>query len=342
MGSPGNKVRVCVDAMGGDFAPQRIVEGSVAAAEAFADRIEVLLVGNQEAIQAELETLKLSEDHLRIVHAPEAIGMDERGAKAVRRKRNSSLAVAARIMQSGDADALISAGNTAAVVSTALVGLGRIPGVLRPAIASVIPSRGGRCVVLDVGATTECKPEYLVHFAIMGTIYAETTLGIATPRVGLLNIGEEPGKGNELTRAAYHMLADAPIDFIGNVEGRDVVRGTADVVVCDGFIGNVVLKFGESFVEFLAHLLRDQIRRDPLGKIGAVLVRPSMRRMFKSFDYAEYGGAPLLGVKGGCIICHGSSSVRAIRNAIRVAAEFVAVDLNGKITERLQKGQAHG
>jgi len=336
------RVTVCVDAMGGDFGPERIVQGALEAAHDYGEHIDVVLVGDEAAIRGELDRHGASEAALTVRHAEESVGMGEKGATSVRRKRNSSLAVAASMMQRGEADALVSAGNTAAVVSTALIGLGRIEGILRPAIASVIPNQTGRCVLVDVGATADCKPDYLVQFAILGSLYAETTLGISRPKVGLLNIGEEPGKGNELARATFDALSRAPVYFIGNVEGRDVMRGTADVVVCDGFIGNVVLKFAESFVETLTTLLRAEIKHDLVAKIGARLARPAFRRLVKRFDYAEYGGAPLLGVKGGCIICHGSSSVRAVRNAVRVAAEFVHMDLNGKVVTILEKGQAHG
>ena len=342
METDSNTVRVCLDAMGGDFAPRRIVEGAIAASRAYGDRISIHLVGDETAIRRTFEELGVSADAFDVVHAPESVGMGEKAARAVRQKRNSSLAVAAKMMQNGEADALVSAGNTGAVVSTALIGLGRVPGVLRPAIATVIPNKSGRCVVIDVGATADCKPEYLAQFAVMGSIYAETTLGVPNPRVGLLNIGEEPGKGNELSRAAEAAIGEMPVHFVGNVEGRDIMRGTADVVVCDGFVGNVVLKFAESLVETLAHMVRDELKHDLLGKLGAGLARPAVRRVFSRLDYAEYGGAPLLGVRGGCIICHGSSSVRAIQNAIRVAAEFVEFDLIGKIVDRLEKGQAHG
>ncbi len=328
--------------MGGDFAPKRIIEGAVAAAEELADHADVRLVGDREAVTAEFRNLGLPVDRLQIIHASEAVTMSEKGASAARRKRDSSLAQAASTMRRGEADALVSAGNTGAVVSNALLTVGRVPGVLRPAIATVLPTLGGRCVMLDVGATADCRPEYLPQFGVMGAIYAETTLQIASPRVGLLNIGEEQGKGNELSRAAYDMLCKAPLRFIGNVEGRDVMTGKVDVVVSDGFVGNIVLKFGESMVEMLVESLRGAIRRDPVGKLGAALARPAFRRVFRSLDYAEYGGAPLLGVKGACIICHGSSTPRAIKNAICVATQFVESDLNGRIIQRLQEGQSHG
>jgi glycerol-3-phosphate acyltransferase PlsX len=335
-------ITVCVDAMGGDFAPARIVEGSILALNELASPPRIALVGNQGAIVDELHRAGVSEDRFEIVHAPEAVGMGEKAANSVRRKKNSSLAVASRMMKNGEADALVSAGNTGAVVSTALLGLGRVEGVSRPAIASVVPTPHGHVVILDVGATTDAKPEYLVQFAIMGMLYAESCLHIEQPRVGLLNIGEEPGKGNELARATYDALSEAPVRFVGNVEGGDVVKDIADVIVCDGFVGNIVLKFAESLVEALAHMFRDSIRNDVRAKVGAVLARPAVRRTFRKLDYAEYGGAPLLGVRGGCIICHGRSSAVAIKNAIRVAAEFVEADINGKIVDRLHRGQAHG
>ncbi len=342
MSSPGRRTMVCVDAMGGDFAPARIVEGALDACRMHSDVFDVVLVGDEQAIAAELDRLGAPSDALRVRHAAEVVGMDEKAASAVRRKRDSSLAVAAAMMKAGEADALVSAGNTGAVVSTALQGLGRIPGIKRPAIASVVPTQSGNCVVLDVGATPDAKPEYLGQYAVLGSLYAEITLGIDSPRVGLLNIGEERGKGDCLAKAAYDVLETIPVNFVGNVEGRDVMRGTADVVVCDGFVGNVVLKFAESFVETLAHFFKAELQRNVVARVGAGLARPAFKRTLSRFDYAEYGGAPLLGVKGGCIICHGSSPARAVRNAIRVAAEFVEVDLHHKVVEMLQKGQAHG
>ena len=333
---------VCVDAMGGDHAPSRIVEAAVEALAAHPGRFEVVLVGDEGQIHAEFDRLGIARDHITVRHAAESVGMGEKATAAIRQKRDTSLAVATAMMREGEADALVSAGNTGAVVTSALQGLGRIPGIRRPAIAMVVPTRQGRCVVLDVGATTDCKPEWLGQFAILGSLYAELAFDVATPRVGLLNIGEEPGKGDCQARAAYEHLGTVPVNFIGNVEGRDVMSGTADVVVCDGFVGNVLLKFAESFVETLAHFFRAELESNLVAKVGAGLAKPAFKRTMQRFDYAEYGGAPLLGVRGGCIICHGSSPVRAVRNAIRVAAEFVEDDLNGRVVSLLEKGQAHG
>jgi glycerol-3-phosphate acyltransferase PlsX len=342
MDSAGEKrVTVCVDAMGGDSAPEYIVDGAVSHARCTPE-IAIVLTGHEERIRAEFVRLGVPQDFLPIHHATECVGMGEGGAKAVRRKKDSSLSVAARLMQEGVADALVSAGNTGAVVSTALLGLGRIPGIQRPAIASVMPTQHGRCVVLDVGATVDCRPEYLAQFAILGALYSQEVVGVPTPRVGLLNVGEEPGKGNDLVRAAHPLIAELPINFVGNIEGRDVLRGAADVVVCDGFTGNVLLKFAESFKETFRTLLARELRSLPLARLGVGLARPAFRRLFQRLDYAEYGGAPLLGVKGGCIICHGASSERAIHNAIRMAATQVVKGLNAKVADMLEKGEVHG
>ncbi len=342
MDAPSGKARVLVDAMGGDFAPQRIVEGAADAAEELGGRADIRLVGDRDAITGELQRLGRPTDRLDILHAAEAVTMGEHGASAVRRKRGSSLALAASAMRRGEADALVSAGNTAAVVSNALLGMGRAPGILRPAIATVLPTSTGHCVMLDAGATADCRPDYLVQFAVMGSVYAEIALHMTAPKIGLLNIGEEPGKGNELSRATHEALSKSGLRFVGNVEGRDVMRGTVDVVVSDGFVGNIVLKFGESMVEMLVGAIRKELKRDPIGKIGAALARPAFRRVFRTLDYVEYGGAPLLGVKGACIICHGSSTPRAVMNAVCVATQFVEKDLNGRIIQRLQEGKTHG
>lgn len=335
-----SRVRVCVDAMGGDFAPERIVDGAVSFARETPD-VQVILTGHEERIRAEFARLGVSREFLPIHHASESVGMGEGGAKSVRRKRDSSLSVAARLMKANQADALVSAGNTGAVVSTALLGLGRISGVQRPAIASLMPTHCGRCVVLDVGATVDCRPEYLQQFAVLGAIYARDVVGVSDPRVGLLNVGEEPGKGNELVRATHPLLEALPFTFVGNIEGRDVLRGAADVVVCDGFTGNVLLKFAESFKETFRTLLGRELETLPIARMGVGLARPAFRRLFQRLDYAEVGGAPLLGVKGGCIICHGASSERAIHNAIRIAASHVQKDFNAKVTDVLEKGEVH-
>jgi glycerol-3-phosphate acyltransferase PlsX len=253
--------------------------------------------------------------------------MAEAGAASARRKRGSSINIAARLERDRETDALVSPGNTGAVVAAALLTLGRVESVERPAIATILPTPQGSVVILDVGATSDCKPYHLVQFAAMGSIYARLVLHVERPRVGLLNIGEEAEKGSELYYEAHQLLKQSPIHFVGNVEGRDIILGTADVVVCDGFVGNVLLKFAESIIPIVGHMIRDEIMSDPLSALAGLLLKPAFRRLRRRLDYAEVGGAPLLGVQGTCIIAHGRSSARAIKNAIRVAARCAQAGL---------------
>jgi glycerol-3-phosphate acyltransferase PlsX len=322
---------IAIDAMGGDHAPASVVEGALAYARG-QGRGTLLLVGDQPAVERELTRISAPSGLFRLVHAPDTVGMGEAAAAAVRRKPNSSIAVCARLAKDGDAAAVVSAGNTGAAVAACQLRLRPLKAVDRPAIATWVPTRSGGCVLLDVGANSECKPYHMVQFAAMGAVYAEHILGRKEPRVGLLNIGEEASKGNELAQATYPLLAQqSGFQFVGNVEGRDIFRGAADVVVCDGFTGNVVLKFSESVVELLTMILRQEIHHDLRSKAGGFLLRPAFRRFRRQLDYAEYGGAPLLGINGVCIIAHGSSSPKAIKNAIRVAAEFVDHRINDLI-----------
>jgi glycerol-3-phosphate acyltransferase PlsX len=326
-------VRVAVDAMGGDMGPRVVVAGAIDAALARPGEIHVILVGREE----QLRPLVGGVDPLlvEIVHASENIDMHEPPANAIRKKKDASISVALRLIREGKADAMVSAGNTGAVVASSLLTIGRLHGVSRPAISTLWPNKRRGAVVLDVGANHECTPKNLLQFAVMGSVYAETSIGITNPRVGLLNIGEERSKGNELVRDSYALLeADPRINFVGNVEGRDVFDGAADVVVCDGFVGNVILKFSESIYSFLSHLVRDEIRRGFLAKAGALLMKPAFSSVRSRLDYAEYGGAPLLGVKGVVIISHGKSSRRAIKNALMAAARSVNADVNRHIEER--------
>jgi glycerol-3-phosphate acyltransferase PlsX len=326
-------VRIAVDAMGGDTGPRVVVPGAIDAARARPGEIQIVLVGREEEIRPLLRGVDpaLAE----VVHASESIDMHEPPAQAIRRKKDASISVALRLIREKRADAMVSAGNTGAVVASSLLTIGRLHGVSRPAISTLWPNKKRGAVVLDVGANHECTPKNLVQFANMGSVFAERHLGVARPRVGLLNIGEERSKGPDLVRDSYALLeADARLHFVGNVEGRDVFDGAADVVVCDGFVGNVILKFSESIYSFLAHMVRDEIRRGVLAKAGALLMKPAFTSIRSQLDYAEYGGAPLLGVKGVVIISHGKSSRRAIRNAILVAATSIAADVNRHIEER--------
>ena len=327
--------------MGGDYAPRAEVDGAMTALTTAPADYEVVLVGDKASIEAELERYPGWESSgLRIVHAPERIEMGEAAASAARRKKNSSLVVATRLHKAGEIDALVSAGNTGAVVATSLFNLGRLEGVDRPAIAALfpVPNTQAGSVVLDVGATSDCKPVHLLQFGIMGSLFAQHVLGVKKPRVGLLNIGEEPTKGNELAQESHQLLSQCgdEIHFIGNLEGRDVFRGTADVVVCDGFTGNVVLKVAESVSDLLITWLRRELNQDALSRIGGLLSKPAFRRLKARLDYAEYGGAPLLGVNGVVIIAHGSSSPKAIHNAIRTAAVAVDHQVNAHIRQELK------
>ena len=326
--------RIAVDAMGGDDAPGIIVRGSLDALRE-KNACEVLLIGDQSAIESEIRGAHSDGLSYKIVHAPEKVEMAEAAAVSVRKKRQSSIAVATRLQKSGEVDALVSAGNTGAVVAAALLGLGRLPHVSRPAIATVVPNSQGGCVLLDAGANADCKPEHLVQFGFMGAVYARRVLEKSDPRVGLLNIGEESSKGNELAQEAHKLLRKSCLNFIGNVEGRDVFRGTADVVVCDGFTGNVVLKFAESVNDHLTGALKREMKRDLKARLGAQLLKPALEKMKSALDYAEYGGAPLLGGNGICIICHGDSSRKAIKNAVLVAKRLVNQDLNSHIEREL-------
>ncbi|MDI3280900.1 MAG: phosphate acyltransferase PlsX [Bacillota bacterium] len=314
-------MRIAVDAMGGDHAPAEIVRGAVEAVSAF--EVEVLLVGESQAVSAVLQKTGYRGERIILVEAPEVIGMDEHPVEALRKKKRSSLVVANELVRDGQADAVVSAGSTGAAMACSLLRLGKLPGIERPAIATTFPTLRGFSVLIDAGANADCRPVHLVKFAQMGALYAEKVLGVDNPRVGLLNIGEEETKGNELALAVYAELKKSSLNFIGNVEGRDVPAGKADVVVCDGFVGNVVLKFMEGMAGAIFHLLKEELSRDWRGMAGGLLLKPAFKRILRRTDYAEYGGAPLLGLKGVSIIAHGSSNARAIRNAIRVAKESV-------------------
>ncbi|MBN1504831.1 MAG: phosphate acyltransferase PlsX [Candidatus Eisenbacteria bacterium] len=325
---------IAVDATGGDLGSQVIVAGAVQAARELKGAAEVVLFGDEHTMRVELSKLGTDGLPLRLIHAPEVIGMGE-GAVAFRKKRNSSIAVATKLQKEGKADAFVSAGNTGVVVAASLLGLGRLSGVDRPAIATVVPNEFGGCVMLDVGANSDCKPVNLVQFGIMGSIYARNFLERPEPKVGLLNIGEEGTKGSDLAVEAHKLLSESPLKFIGNVEGRDVFRGRADVVVCDGFTGNILLKFMESVIHLLAASIREEVDSAFRNKVGALLMKPAFKRLERMLDYAEYGGAPLLGVDGVCIICHGSSSAKAVKNAVKAAVRFVETRVNDIIRDEL-------
>ncbi len=327
-------VRIALDAMGGDHAPQEIVKGALLAAAEYP--IEVLLVGQEEVVRKELAAAGASTPrNIEVVDAREVVDMDDTAIAPIRRKRNSSIRICANLVSEGRADAFVSAGNTGATWTSARVVMGMIEGVSRPALAAILPNSKGHTLLLDVGANVDAKPNHLREFAVMGHFYAQMVFGIASPRVGLLSIGEEEGKGNELTKEVFRVLKETGLNFIGNAEGRDVYNGNADVVVCDGFIGNVVLKASEALGEMITRTIREELMRNLRRKIGGLLAKSAFDELKARMDYSEYGGAPLLGVKGGCIVCHGRSNAKAIKNALRVAREFSLNRIDEKIQERV-------
>jgi glycerol-3-phosphate acyltransferase PlsX len=323
---------IAVDAMGGDHAPKPEVDGAIRASKSLG--VRVILVGREDVVRRELESHEgYGSLPIEIHHASEQITMQDSAAKAVRSKRDSSLRIASRLVRDNCAQGFVSAGNTGAVMATAKMVQGVVPGVDRPAVAGVFPTLAGSPVVMvDVGANVDCSPPMLAQFAIMGEIYSRIILRREHPRVGLLSIGEEEHKGNEMTRAAMPLLKSLPINFIGNVEGRDIYSGRADVIICDGFTGNVALKVSEGLVDMIKAMLQESLEKTITRKLGYVLSKAAFTDFKRRVDYSEYGGAPLLGVKGGCIICHGRSNANAIKNAIRVAAEFSS----GKINQRIE------
>lgn len=325
----GRAVRIALDATGGDRGPTETVQGALQAVRELG--VHVILVGDEDAIKTAFQGESLPEQ-MTVVHAPETVTMDDDPVRAVRQKRNSSIVVAARLVRAGEADALVSAGNTGATMAAGLFHIGRAPGVERPAIATPMPTGEGFCFIVDAGANAEARPEHLHQFAHMGAVYVREVFNVEQPRVGLLNVGAESSKGTKVVRDAYDLLRDdTGIRFVGNVEGNDVPAGAADVVVCDGFTGNVVLKFAEGVASTVFHLLRRDVFAGGRGAVAGMLVRPGLRSVRDRLDYAEYGGAPLLGVSGTVIIAHGRSDRRAIRNAINAATVAARHDVPGRI-----------
>ncbi|HEY3398300.1 MAG TPA: phosphate acyltransferase PlsX [Armatimonadota bacterium] len=326
---------IAVDAMGGDNAPEAVVAGALRAAPQVPG--EVILVGPAERIEALLPPERSRPANLRVVDAPQVIGMGENAGRAARSKPDSSLAVAVNLVRDGVADAAVSAGNSGAFMFLAQVRLRNLPGLQRSAIAVPLPGPSGPRIMLDAGANMDCKPIHLAQFGLMGSVYAEYALGRAEPRVGLLSIGEEPSKGDELTRAAHKLLQAAPINFVGNVEGSDVLTGDCDVIVADGFAGNVVLKVAEGVAKWQYTLVQQEGRRDLRSRLGRLLLQPALRRVLGKLDHANYGGALLLGVQGICIVGHGCSNARAIENAILMAQRAAESNVLQHLSEGLQR-----
>ncbi|HXY14874.1 MAG TPA: phosphate acyltransferase PlsX [Terriglobales bacterium] len=326
---------IALDAMGSDRRPKPEIEGAIQAARHY--NVRVLLVGPESTLRTELGRYPAAADlPIEIVHASEVIGMEDKAVQAVRSKRDSSMRVGLRLVRERQAVGFVTAGNTGAAMAAAKMVLGAIPGVDRPALAAVFPTAmGTAAALLDVGANVDCKPHNLEQFAVMGDIYFRTMFGTRNPRVGLLSIGEEETKGNELTKEAFQLLRQLPLNFVGNVEGRDLYNGHVDVIVADGFVGNVALKISEGVANLVRYTLKESLKATITRQVGYLLSRSAFADFKKRLDHTEYGGAPLLGVKGVCFITHGSSNANAIKNAIRVAAEFAAGEINEKIEKEL-------
>lgn len=328
-------MRLMLDGMGGDYAPAAQVEGAIRASEVISD--EIVITGDRRVLEAEFRKHKKVSSRISVMHAPEVVEMHEEPTVAYRQKKNSSLMVAINAVASGEADAVISAGNSGAVMTAALLNIKRIEGIARPAIATFLPNIKGYSVILDVGANVDSKPLHLLQFAQMGKVYAQEVLGIKNPSVGLLSIGEEDTKGNELTLEAFNMLKKYEKNFIGNIEGRDITLGKADVIVCDGFVGNVLLKFGEGVAEMLFKLIKDSLKKHPFAWLSLPFLWSAIKDIRKKADYTEYGAAPLLGVNGSCFICHGISNAKAIKNALIKASIYVSRDTTKKIKDSITK-----
>ena len=327
-------MKIVVDAMGGDHAPGVVIDGSLLAVKEY--DLEVILIGDQPKIEALLKKAKYTGSKISVQHAPEVIEMCESAATSIRRKRNSSIVLGVNLVKEGKADAFFSAGNTGAVVCAGTLGLGLLPGIERPGIGIVTPTLKGNSLIIDVGANIDPKPTQLLQYGIMADAYCKNILNKTNPAVGLLNIGEEEKKGTEFIREAYELLEKSKLNFIGNVEGKDLFSGKCDIIVCDGFVGNVALKVSESAAEAMQTFLKRHLLSNIWGKIGLIFMIPSLKRFKKEIDYAEYGGALLLGVNGVVIIGHGRSNKKAIKNAIRVAKEEIERQVNAKILEALK------
>lgn len=331
-------MRVAVDAMGGDNAPVVEVEGAVAAVKGFG--IPVTLVGDTERLRQELAKYDCTGLDISVHHASEVVGMHDSASDAIRKKKDSSIRVAFELVKNGEAEAVVSAGNSGATMAAGMFVLKRLKGIDRPAIAQIFPTLRGKTLVLDVGGNVDCKPIHLVQFAIMGEVYTKYAMGIEAPRIGLLSNGEEESKGNDLTRETNAILKKISLEYAGYVEGRDIFNGLVDVVVCDGFVGNVVLKLSEGLADAAVRMLKEEIKKSFLSQLGYLLAHKAFYNFKKKVDYAEYGGAPLLGINGVGMICHGGSNAKAITNAIRFAHEYAQKGVNNRMADKLQENFA--
>ena len=332
-------MHIALDAMGGDYGPEELITGALLAVKQVGVRIT--LVGDGDLLQSHVDKCDEEElvlSSLEIVHASEVVGMDEYPVDAIRRKKDSSIMVAFELARNQKVDGVVSAGNSGATLAAALRKLGRVKNVIRPGIASMFPTLKNPVVIMDIGANVDCKSLHLYQFAVMASAFS-SLYDIHHPRVGILSIGEETGKGNSLVKETYELLDKSSLNFIGNVEGRDVYKGDVDVIVCDGFVGNNILKVSEGLAEAIMQMLRNEIVKSPLAKIGYLLAKPAFKRFQKKVDYAEYGGAPLLGISGTGIVCHGKSNSQAIKNAILVALKMVENNVNERISADLAQSQ---
>jgi len=328
-------IRIAVDAMGGDYAPQNVVAGALDALRESNNRFEVVLVGQESLIRSHLQSSSGERLNYTIVHAADVIDMHDGATAALRQKKDSSIGIGMTLHKEGKVDAFVSAGHTGAMVSASTLILGRLDGVSRPTIGAFLPSEKGVCLLLDAGANVDCRPQHLYEFAVMGSIYANAMFNFSNPSVGLLSVGEEESKGNEAVKDAHKLLSQSSLNFIGNVEGRDILSGKAQIVVCDGFVGNIVLKFGESIPTFIKNRMKEVFSKNLLLKLMGGMLKNSLRSVFKSMDYEEHGGVPVLGVKGVAIIGHGKSTPKAIKNMILKAEETVRKKINERIQEAL-------
>ncbi len=328
-------MKIVIDAMGGDYAPQAIVAGVIEAIKE--TQVHVALVGQEDPIRKELAQYDYPSDHVEVVHAPEIVGMDEPATTPIRKKKNSSITVGINLLKQDGYDAFISAGNTGAVVAAGTINLGMLKGVARPAIGTVIPTLKEFSFVIDVGANTEPKPMHLLQSALMAKIYVREVLGVETPTIGLLNIGEEAGKGGGLAKESYKLMQDHLKNFIGNIEANEVYSGKANCIVCDGFVGNVLLKVSEGLMESVGKLVKREVKKSPVAMVGAGLMKLGLGNLRKLADYSEFGAAPLLGVNGLVMICHGRSSPKAIKNAIKATAREVEHDILSAMIKELSR-----
>jgi len=329
-------MRIALDAMGGDYAPAVNIEGAFDTISDSPD-IHVILVGDEPVLRKGLEGKRYSSDRITILHASQTVGMDESPSSAIRKKKDSSIRRGIDLVRNGEADAFVSAGHSGVVMGTALLCLGTSDMVDRPAIAAIMPTLKAPFVLIDAGANIHCKPKNLLQFALMGNTYCRVILGRAEPRVALMSTGEEDSKGNELTKETYKLLKEADVNFIGNIDGKDIFTGNIDVIVCDGFTGNVILKTSEGLADTLIKMLKREVANLASGRIGYLLIKPALKNFKKKTDYDEYGGAPLLGINGACIISHGRSTAKAIRNAIRVASDFAGKKVCEIISSAIEK-----